>query len=540
MTLLSIQNLSIAFGDTTVVDDVSLTLEKGEVLAIVGESGSGKSLTAQSILKLLPGNAKTAGVIRLNDTVLSSLSEAEITRYRGREVGMIFQEPMSALNPLHPIDKQIIESFCLHHRITRHNPTAKAKLAELFAAVGLTHLAPLGSLRCGAMSQLAQRGSVYPHQLSGGERQRVMIAMAIANDPALLIADEPTTALDVTLQAQILALLKQLQQQRNMGMIFITHDLLMVQHIADRVAVMHQGKIVEIGRVRDVFAAPTHAYTRMLLNAAPQGVAAPIDAHAKTIFSCENLSVRFAIKSPILRRTLRTITAVNDVGFELHAGETLGVVGESGSGKSSLGLGLLRLIKSEGPIVFLGNRIDRQTIKQLRRVRHAMQIVFQDPFGSLNPRMSVGEIIGEGLRLHRKIYSGDGDTLVDEILLNVGLTPDMQNRYPHEFSGGQRQRIAIARAMVLKPALVVLDEPTSALDMSVQQQVLTLLKDLQRTHDVAYIFITHDLRVVRAMAHQLLVLKQGAVVESGACETIFAAPQHDYTRQLMAAALSAA
>lgn len=523
--LLTIQNLSIQFGEAKVVDDVSLTVNHGEVLALVGESGSGKSLTAQCIVKLLPGNAHISGAIALAGKRLDSMNETEISHIRGREVGMIFQEPMTALNPLHPISKQMIESFCWHQRITRNDAKANAKLAELFAAVGLQHL--------------AGRGTIYPHQLSGGERQRVMIAMAIANDPALLIADEPTTALDVTLVGQILELLKTLQQKRNMGMIFITHDLLMVQQIADRVAVMKAGNIVETGHVREVFSKPQHEYTKMLLAAAPSGTPLPVLANALETISCSNLSVRFPVKSPILRRTLRTVDAVKDASFSLHAGETLGVVGESGSGKSSLGYALLRLINSEGPIVFLGQRLDQFAAQQLRTARADMQIVFQDPYSSLNPRMSVGEIIAEGLKLHEP-RATNHTSRVSEILAQVGLTPDMLNRYPHEFSGGQRQRIAIARVMVLKPKLVVLDEPTSALDMSVQRQVLELLKSIQNTHGVSYIFISHDLRTIKAMAHQVLVLKRGEVVESGPSKHIFAAPQHDYTCKLFAAAFCTA
>ncbi|MBX9727015.1 MAG: dipeptide ABC transporter ATP-binding protein [Rickettsiales bacterium] len=550
MTLLSIQNLTIQFADTKVVDDVSLSVAKGEVLAIVGESGSGKSLTAQAILQLLPGNAKTSGIITLNDTTLSSLSEAQIAHYRGRNVGMIFQEPMTALNPLHPISKQMLEAYCWHHKISPHSAEAKQKLLQLYSDVGLEHLSPLGSLRCGDIStlaplgslrcgantnNLAARGTVYPHQLSGGERQRVMIAMAMSNDPELLIADEPTTALDVTLRGQILALLKSLQQSRNMGMIFITHDLLMVQKIADRVAVMQSGKIVETGAVKSVFAAPQHAYTKMLLAAAPSGSPVPIKAGAPPIISCDYLCVNYAVKSPILRRTLRNVHAVQNASLMLHAGETLGVIGESGSGKSSLGFALLRLIKSQGPIVFLGHRLDTMNKQHLRAARADMQIVFQDPFSSLNPRMSVGDIVAEGLRLHEP-KAANHEARVDEILLQVGLTPEMKHRYPHEFSGGQRQRIAIARAMILKPQLVVLDEPTSALDMSVQRQVLELLKSLQASHNVAYVFISHDLRVIRAMAHQVMVLKRGVVIESGPADAMFAAPKEAYTRTLFAAA----
>lgn len=545
--LLTISNLSIHFDDTKVVDDVSLTVARGEVLAIVGESGSGKSLTAQSILQLLPGNAVTSGEIHLMEKRLDRLREREITAIRGRDVGMIFQEPMTALNPLHPIAKQIIEGYCWHNNISPKSAAAKAKLTELFAAVGLQHLAPLGSLRCGANSNAVARGTVYPHQLSGGERQRVMIAMAIANDPALLIADEPTTALDVTLIGQILDLLKSLQTAKNMGMIFITHDLLMVQQIATQVAVMQQGKIIETGTVREVFAAPKHPYTKMLLAAAPSGAPCPIPADAKPVLAAENLSVKFPVKSPILRRTLRVVDAVKNASFRLHEGETLGVVGESGSGKSSLGYALLRLVQSEGPVVFLGRRLDQFQREEMRRARADLQIVFQDPYSSLNPRMTVEEIIAEGLKLHKKVASDRWQvaseslvtrhlSLVTEILAQVGLTPDMLHRYPHEFSGGQRQRIAIARAMVLRPALVVLDEPTSALDMSVQKQVLELLKSLQQTHRVSYIFISHDLRTVKAMAHQVMVLKRGEVVEAGAAEAIFAAPKHEYTQKLFAAA----
>lgn len=540
MTLLTIQNLSIQFGPAKVVDDVSLTVARGEVLALVGESGSGKSLTAQSIVKLLPGNAKTSGAITLNAANpahlppatsshlppnLLTLSEAEITRIRGRDVGMIFQEPMTALNPLHPIAKQMIEGYCWHHKISPKSAEAKQKLLQLFEAVGLQHL--------------ASRGTIYPHQLSGGERQRVMIAMAVANDPALLIADEPTTALDVTLIGQILTLLKDLQRARNMGMIFITHDLLMVQQIATHVAVMKAGKIVESGRVADVFAAPQHAYTQMLLAAAPSGSPDPIAAGAKPILSAENLAVRYTVKSPILRKTIRTVDAVKSASFTLHEGETLGVVGESGSGKSSLGYALLRLIPSSGPIVFLGQRFDALAARELRAARKHAQIVFQDPYSSLNPRMTVGEIIGEGLKLHEPRIA-NRESRIEEILTQVGLTPDMLNRYPHEFSGGQRQRIAIARVMVLKPALVVLDEPTSALDMSVQKQVLELLKSLQHTHRVSYVFISHDLRTVKAVSHQLLVMQRGEIVESGAAASIFAAPQHAYTQKLFAAAFGAA
>ena len=523
MSLLTIDHLNISFGNSHVVRDVSLTVAKGEILAIVGESGSGKSLTAHAILKLLPTNAKVSGSIIFNDEPLSNLTNAAIAKYRGNHVGMIFQEPMTALNPLHPIGKQMIESYCLHHRVSRRSKQAKAKLAELFHIVGLDHL--------------ADRGALYPHQLSGGERQRVMIAMAISNDPDLLIADEPTTALDVTLQHQILDLLRKLQAERGMGMIFITHDLLTVRAIADRVAVMQEGQIVEYAATQQIFAAPQHFYTQMLLAAAPHGVADPIREDAAEVLRLDQLAVDYPVKSGLLRRTIRTVRAVEGVSLSLRAGETIGIVGESGSGKSSLGLAVLRLTASRGPIVFLGSRFDTLDKTALRAARRHAQIVFQDPYGSLNPRMTVGEIVAEGLKVHADQRGPAAiTTAVDEILHQVGLTPDMKTRYPHEFSGGQRQRIAIARAMILKPKLVVLDEPTSALDMSVQSHVLDLLKALQKSHDTAYLFISHDLRVIQAVAHQVIVLKAGQVVEHDWTDQLFAAPQHPYTQALLKAA----
>ena len=548
MTLLTLDNLSVTFDSRPVVKNVSFTLDKGEVLALVGESGSGKSLTAQSILKLLPPNATTTGEILFDGDSLSTQTTAGIARYRGARIGMIFQEPMSALNPLHPIQRQIIEPYCLHKHVRPKSTEASARLNSLLEAVGLSHL--------------IARGKLYPHQLSGGERQRAMIAMAIACDPDLLIADEPTTALDVTLQRQILDLLLALQTERQMAMLFITHDLPVVRHIAHRVAVMRHGEIVEQGAVSQAFAAPQHDYTRLLLTAIPKSNPAPLPANSPALLHTENLSVRFPIKGGLLRHTVGETKAVNHVSLTLRTGETLGIVGESGSGKSTLAYAILRLIKSEGPIVFLGKRFDQLPPQELRAMRRHAQLVFQDPYGSLNPRMTVAQIIAEGLKLHhipgggltppsltltpaasgaslRSTQTGTSasiDQAVDQILEQVGLDPAMKSRYPHAFSGGQRQRIAIARAMVLKPQLVVLDEPTSALDMSVQKQVLELLASLQQTHGVSYLFITHDLRVVRAMAHQLLVLKHGDVVEQGSAESIFAAPQHDYTKRLFAAA----
>ncbi len=550
MTLLSIANLSIRFGQSHVVRDLSLSVARGEIVAIVGESGSGKSLTALSTLKLLPGNAVVTGEIHFNGTRISTHSDAEMATLRGNRIGMIFQEPMTALNPLHTVDRQIIEPFCVHHCCARDSAEATEKLRTLMEVVGLSHLIP--------------RGKLYPHQLSGGERQRAMIAMAIACDPDLLIADEPTTALDVTLQRQILDLLRNLQRERGMGMVFITHDLLTVRAIADRVVVMREGSVVESGETEAIFTAAKHPYTQMLLAAAPQGTPASIAADAREVLRAENLSVAFPVKSPFLRRTLRVVKAVDNVSLTLRAGETLGIVGESGSGKSSLAYALLRLIKSEGKIVFLGQNLNTLNTRSVRPLRRAMQLVFQDPYGSLNPRMTVGDIIAEGLGVHRSSphrgeagrgpsggtassHNGLTPTLplrgreidhqVDSVMHAVGLTPEMKNRYPHEFSGGQRQRIAIARAMILKPALVVLDEPTSALDMSVQKQVLELLKSLQHSHQIAYLFISHDLRVIRSVAHQTLVLRHGELVESGATETLFTAPQHPYTKALLAAAL---
>ncbi len=582
MSLLSIENLSIRFGATPVVTDVSLTVNAGEILALVGESGSGKTLTAQSVLQLLPPEAVIRGSIRFQETTLltqddsgetsarslraqnrsvaalhedsstvttTRLAAPSIRSIRGKHIGMIFQEPMSALNPLHTIDRQILEGYCLHSGAHRRSPQAKRKLAELLDAVGLAHLGD------------AKR---YPHQLSGGERQRAMIAMAIANDPALLIADEPTTALDVTLQHQILELLKTLQRERGMGMLFISHDLVAVRRFADRVAVMQQGRVVETGTTEQIFTAPREAYTQTLIHAAPKGTAAPLMPNAPVVLHTEKLRVSFPILSPILRRKTGEVNAAQNISISLRAGETLGIVGESGSGKSSLANAILRLVKSDGPIVFLGQRLDQLQGKPLRLARRDFQPVFQDPYGSLNPRMTVAELVAEGLWLHYKEglappspakaglplplrgspsatqdSSNAVDSAVDAMLARVGLSPDAKHRYPHAFSGGQRQRIAIARAMILKPKLVVLDEPTSALDLSVQATVLELLKDLQATEQTSYLFISHDLRVIRSVAHQVLVMKRGAVVEHGETQALFTAPQQDYTKALIAAALGA-
>ena len=517
MSVLSLRNLSIHFGNRTAVRDLSLDLEKGELLALVGESGSGKTLTALSVLDLLPPEAKREGSITLQGEVQS---ETNVKRWRGKRVGMIFQEPMTALNPLHTIDRQLREAITLH----RPGSDPSSALDALYHEMGLEHL--------------RARPRTYPHELSGGERQRVMIGMAIANNPELLIADEPTTALDVSLQGQVLRLLKSLQHQRNMSILLITHDLTIVRKLADKVAVMQAGEIVEYANASEVLLSPRHPYTRMLINAVPKGTAIPVAPAAPEILSCDTLRVHFPVKSPFLRRTLRVVKAVEEISLTVREGETLGIVGESGSGKSSLGLALLRLIPSEGPVVFVGETLNRLKPYEVRALRSKMQLVFQDPFGSLNPRMTVGEIIAEGLSVHHgvSLRAAAESSAVDAMLADVGLSSDMKYRYPHEFSGGQRQRIAIARAMIVKPKLIVLDEPTSALDMSVQAQVIELLRNLQRAHRLAYLFISHDLRVVRALAHKLLVLKEGACVEYGNAETLFASPQHPYTKALLQAA----
>lgn len=519
--LLSINNLDISFkGGTHAVKGISFSMKKGELLAIVGESGSGKTLTALSLLKLLPDEANMTGEVLFNGEDIITKSDAEVAKLRGNRIGMIFQEPMTALNPLHPIRRQIVESYKWHQKVK--GAPAQEKIRALLESVGLTHL--------------DARGKTYPHELSGGERQRVMIGMAIANDPDLLIADEPTTALDVSLQGQILQLLKKLQTEHGMGIMLITHDLTVVRKIADRVIVMQHGEIVEEGTVKEIFTNAQHPYTKMLLNAMPKGVAPPVASGAKTILDT-TLSVHFPVKSSFLRRTVSVVKAVDNIHLQAREGETIGIVGESGSGKSSLGYAILRLIKSTGPIVFMGQRTDALAKEALRHRRADMQLVFQDPYSSLNPRMTVGQIIAEGLLIHQPALSRkDVRAAVNEIVEQVGLTPEMTHRYPHEFSGGQRQRIAIARAMILKPKLMVLDEPTSALDMSVQGQVLDLLRKLQRTYGTTYLFISHDLRVIKALAHYVIVLKKGEIVEEGAAHKLFNDPQHDYTRTLMHAA----
>jgi microcin C transport system ATP-binding protein len=523
--LLSVRDLTIGFGPADAARNIAFDIAPGETLALVGESGSGKSVTALSILKLLPPTATVNGHIRLGDTDLVAATPAELRAVRGNRISMIFQEPMSSLNPVHTVERQIGEVLAVHRGL-RPN-AARARTLELLEQVGIPDPA----------SRLAS----YPHQLSGGQRQRVMIAMALANEPDLLIADEPTTALDVTVQAQILALLKELQGRLGMAMLFITHDLGIVRRIADRVCVMQAGEIVETGPVATLFASPQHPYTQRLLAAEPKGAPPPARPEAPLALEARDLRVWFPIKRGLLRRTIGHIKAVDGVDLAIREGETLGVVGESGSGKSTLGLALLRLIASQGRIVVLGNEVHTRSWRAMRPLRADLQIVFQDPFGSLSPRLSVDRIIGEGLEVHApKLDAAERDRRVVRALEEVGLSPATRFRYPHEFSGGQRQRIAIARAIVLEPRFLVLDEPTSALDVSIQAQIVDLLRDIQARRGLTYLFISHDLKVVRALANTLLVMRHGKVVESGPAAEIFAAPRTDYTRALMAAAFDIA
>ncbi len=527
--LLSVRDLSVAFHqggrETLAVDRVSFDIAPGEVVALVGESGSGKSVSANSVLRLLPYPAAShpSGEILFEGRDLLKLPEAELRQVRGNDVTMIFQEPMTSLNPLHSIEKQIGEILELHQAMS--GPTARERTLELLRQVGIR--------------EPEKRLSAYPHELSGGQRQRVMIAMALANRPKLLIADEPTTALDVTVQAQILALLRQLKADHGMSMLFITHDLGIVRKFADRVCVMTKGQIVESGPVEDIFTDPQHDYTKKLLASEPRGEPPALDETKPVVMKGDDIRVWFPIKSGFLRKVVDHVKAVDGVDMVLRAGQTLGVVGESGSGKTTLGLALARLISSKGRISFIGQEIAGFSYREMRPLRDRLQIVFQDPYGSLSPRMSVGEIIAEGLKVHESALSADErDARVCWALEEVGLDTATRWRYPHEFSGGQRQRIAIARAMVLKPRFVMLDEPTSALDMTVQAQVVDLLRDLQKKHDLAYLFISHDLRVVKALANEVIVMRAGKVVERGPSSAIFTAPKEDYTRALMAAAFN--
>ncbi|OHC73721.1 MAG: microcin ABC transporter ATP-binding protein [Rhodospirillales bacterium RIFCSPLOWO2_12_FULL_58_28] len=526
-SLLEIKDLSVSFNrgerEVKAVRSLSLSLDKGETVALVGESGSGKSASALSVMRLLPYPLAwhPSGSIRFKDEELTGAPEARMRELRGNRIAMIFQEPLNSLNPLHSIEKQISEVLFVHKLMTVSQ--ARDRVVELLTHVGL--------------EEAAIRLHALPHEFSGGQQQRIMIAMALANEPDILIADEPTTAVDVTIQAQLLKLLKDLQAEHNMALLLITHDLGVVRIMADRVAVMNEGLVVEQGNTADIFADPQHPYTRRLLASEPSGRPQPAKAEAPLVMAADDIKVWFPIRKGVLRRTVGHIKAVDGVSFELKRGQTLGVVGESGSGKSSLGRGLLRLEKSCGAILFKGRNIQGLGEKRLRPLRADMQMVFQDPFGSLSPRFSLAQIVEEGLLVHG-IGGGADDRreLIAETLEEVGLERSMLDRYPHEFSGGQRQRISIARALALKPDFIILDEPTSALDMSVQAQIIDLLRDLQNRHDLAYLFISHDLKVVRALAHDILVMRRGKVVEQGPADDIFANPKEPYTRALMAAA----
>ena len=526
--LIKIQNLSVSFrtpyGVVEAVKNIDLNIYKGEFLALVGESGSGKTVTALSIPRLLPYEIAfhPSGSILYKGKELLGISDSEIRGIRGDGISMIFQEPMTSLNPIHTIEKQVGETIFLHRQMSRDE--TRKRIIELLHLVGL--------------SEAESRLGAYPHQLSGGQRQRVMIAMALANDPDLLIADEPTTALDVTIQAQILQLLKDIQARTQMSVLLITHDLSIVGKIADRIAVMTGGEIVETDMADNILNNPKHAYTKHLIESEPKGLPLAADNEAPVIMEMRDLKVYFPIQRGILRRTVDYVRAVDGLTAFIRRGQTLGVVGESGSGKTTLGLALLRLEKSSGKIIFLGKEIQEMNSKSVRPMRCDMQIVFQDPYGSLNPRMTVGKIIGEGLHVHQRgIAADERRKIISDVLKEVGLDADMQDRLPHEFSGGQRQRIALARALVLKPKFIILDEPTSSLDRSVQSQMIDLLRELQAKHQLAYMFISHDLRVVRALSHYILVMCDGKIVEQGTARQIFEDPQEEYTKALINAAL---
>jgi microcin C transport system ATP-binding protein len=530
VSLLEIHDLSVTFAGwrganpVEAVKRISFGLDPGETLALVGESGSGKSVTALSVLQLLPYPIAThapGSSIKFAGEELVGAAPARLREVRGNRIGMVFQEPMSSLNPLHTLEKQVAETLVIHNHLSAR--AVRARTLELLRLVGLR--------------EAESRLNAYPHQLSGGQRQRVMIAMAIANDPDILIADEPTTALDVTIQAQILELMHELRDRLGMALLLITHDLSIVKKMADRVCVMSQGEIVEAAPRAELFANPRHPYTRRLLAAEPKGGPEPAPENAPVLVEGDRLKVWFPVRKGLLRRVKSHVKAVDGVSLKLRVGTTLGVVGESGSGKTTLGLALLRLVESQGAIFFDGRNIANQRQRRLRPLRREMQVVFQDPVSSLSPRMSIGQIVGEGLRVHHLTPNPEEERRrIAEALTEVGLEPEVAERYPHEFSGGQRQRVAIARALVLKPRFIVLDEPTSALDMSVQAQIVELLRDLQQRHGLTYLFISHDLKVVRALAHEIMVMKDGQIVEAGETQQILAAPRHPYTRALMAAA----
>lgn len=528
--ILQVKNLHVDFktpsGSFHAVRGVSFDIARGKTMALVGESGSGKSVTALSVMKLLPypmASHREGSSILFQGQELIDKNEKFMRDIRGRQIGMIFQEPQSALNPLHTVEKQISEVLKIHQGMSKDQ--ARARVLELLDMVGLP--------------KLKERLNAYPHELSGGQRQRVMIAMALANNPSLLIADEPTTALDVTIQAQILELLQSLQKELNMALLLITHDLSIVEKMADYICVMKNGELVEQQATKSIFQNPQHAYTQMLLKAQPKGDVQKEDNDAPILLRTQNLKVHFPQKKSFLGKPLSWVKAVDDVTLTIRKGHTLGVVGESGSGKTTLGLALLRLIGSTGGITFDGTDISALNRNAMRPLRARLQIVFQDPYGSLSPRMSIAQIIGEGLQLHRKDLSEkDRDDLIIKALQDVQMNPETRHRYPHEFSGGQRQRISIARAMVLNPEFVVLDEPTSALDVSVQAEIVDLLRDIQKKLNLTYMFISHDLRVVRAMCHDILVMRDGKIIESGTANDIFTAPREDYTKALLDAALN--
>lgn len=523
MSILEVKDLRVAFWQDgqrfEAVRGVSFSLSRGETVALVGESGSGKSVTALSTVSLLGESAEVSGSVLYDGQEMVTSDEARLRKVRGNDISFIFQEPMTSLNPLHTLEKQLGESLALHQGIMGED--ARGRIIDLLTKVGIR--------------DPETRLSSYPHQLSGGQRQRVMIAMALANKPDVLIADEPTTALDVTIQAQILNLLADLKKSEGMGLLFITHDLGIVKRFADRVCVMKDGEIVEAGPVAEIFENPQHDYTKTLLNARAAGVPEPVSDTADVVAETDALRIWFPIQRGLLRRTVGHVKAVNSASLTVRAGETLGIVGESGSGKTTLALSIMRLIGAEGPIRFHGKDIRGLKTRALRALRKDMQIVFQDPFGSLSPRMTCEQIIAEGLGVHGNPEGRETRGLVAEMMTEVGLDPDTMHRYPHEFSGGQRQRIAIARAMILRPKLLVLDEPTSALDMTVQVQIVNLLRDLQKKYGLAYLFISHDLHVVRAMSHKIMVMKQGDVVEAGSAEEVFERPKTAYTRELLAA-----
>lgn len=536
---LEIEKLSVVFKQgsqsVTAVKEVSLKLHKGETLAIVGESGSGKSVTAQAILGLHSKDKVSypTGSINFNGQNLITISEAQLRSIRGAKISMIFQEPMTSLNPLHTIEKQISESLVLHAKnLTNEQQglnTPKAaqqsirqKVIELLSLVGIP--------------SPEERLNAYPHQLSGGQKQRVMIAMALANEPDILIADEPTTALDVTVQKQVLELIKSLQKRLGMSVILISHDLNIVKHYADTVVVMHHGRVVESGPTKKIFENPSDAYTEKLIHSDPKGIAPALDSNSQEILKSDKVNVWFPTKKNFWGKPINYLKAANDISISVRAGETLGIVGESGSGKTTFGLALLKLLPSTGKVSFLGQAIDHLNQAEFRPFRRDLQIVFQDPYGSLSPRMSIFQIIEEGLLVHNISDSVGREKLIIDTLIEVGLDPETRHRFPHEFSGGQRQRIAIARALVLKPKLIILDEPTSALDRTVQAQVVDLLRAIQKKYKIAYIFISHDLAVVKALSHQVMVMKQGQVVEHNDCETLFKQPKESYTKNLLEAA----